>query len=256
MRNKGNYGIDSPGIMFALLTVGLVLLFASLAIGSRWRWPVAGLGFYFLIGAGGMLFYSKVGKLGLANRLLDRIPWRGNEKVLDVGCGRGLLAVTAAHRLSSGSVVGVDVWNRGAVSGNCRASVLENARVEGVSDRVEVKNGDARALPFADESFDVIVSNYVVHELRNRTERERMIAEISRVLKPAGYVAINDFIFTADCVQDLRRFGVEAQRVRDGRLSFWISAILNFGSIQPYQVIGRKRQTNPLCAHNESTEGR
>ncbi|MBA0085829.1 MAG: 50S ribosomal protein L11 methyltransferase, partial [Acidobacteria bacterium Pan2503] len=57
-----------------------------------------------------MLFYSKVGKLALRERLLDKIPWRGDESVLDVGCGRGLLAVGAAKRVSSGTVTGVDVW--------------------------------------------------------------------------------------------------------------------------------------------------
>jgi ubiquinone/menaquinone biosynthesis C-methylase UbiE len=117
---------------------------------------------------------------------------------------------------------------------------MENARVEGVGDRVQVKEGDARALPFADETFDVIVSNYVVHELKNHPDRERMMAEISRVLKPGGHVVINDFIFTADCVQDLKKSGVEAERFRADFLSFWLSAVLNFGSVQPYQVIGRK----------------
>jgi cyclopropane fatty-acyl-phospholipid synthase-like methyltransferase len=80
-----------------------------------------------------MLFYSKVGKLALRERLLDKISWRGDEKVLDVGCGRGLLTVAAASRLSTGSVVGVDVWHRGAISGNRADSVLENARIEGVA---------------------------------------------------------------------------------------------------------------------------
>ena len=60
---------------------------------SAWRSVTYGLAGYFLLGAGGMLFYSKVGKLALRERLLDKIPWRGDERVLDVGYGRGLLAV-------------------------------------------------------------------------------------------------------------------------------------------------------------------
>src|SRR5437879_9944504 len=95
-----------------------------------------------------MLFYSKVGKLGRAKGLLDRIPWRGDERVLDVGCGRGLLTVAAAHRVPNGSVVGVDVWIPTAITGNTADSVLQNARIEGVEDRVEVTRGDARELPF------------------------------------------------------------------------------------------------------------
>jgi hypothetical protein len=46
---------------------------------------------------------------------------------------------------------------------------------------------------------------------------------------------------TDDCVGDLSKFGVESRRVRDGFLSFWISAILNFGAVKRYHVIGKKR---------------
>lgn len=195
---------------------------------------------YFLLGAAGMLFYSKVGKLALRERLLDSIPWQGDEKVLDVGCGRGLLTVGVARRLSKGRVVGVDVWQKGAVTGNRADSVLENARIEQVSDRVEIKEGDARELPFANETFDIVVSNFVIHEMNNRQEREIMMREMARVLKPGGRVALVDFIFTNECVADLRNHGVEAERMRDGFLSFWISAILNFGAVKTYHVVGRK----------------
>jgi len=126
-----------------------------------------------------MLFYSKVGKLALRERLLDKIPWRGDERVLDVGCGRGLLAVGAAHRVSSATVTGVDVWNRQAVSDNRAGSVLENAAIEGVKDRVAVKEGDARKLPFADGTLDVVVSNFVVHELKGRADRQQMMCEVA-----------------------------------------------------------------------------
>ena len=199
-----------------------------------------GLAGYFLLGAGGMLFYSRVGKLALRERLLDKIPWRGDERVLDVGCGRGLLAVGAAHRVSSGTVTGVDVWNRHAVSDNRAGSVLENAAIKGVKDRVAVEEGDARKLPFADSTFDVVVSNFVVHELKSRVDRQQMMREVARVLKPGGHVALVDFIFTDECVEDLRKVEVETERMRDGFLSFWVSALLNLGAVRTYHVVGRK----------------
>jgi arsenite methyltransferase len=243
MRRKGNYGIDSPGIIGALVGLGLALPVVGYLVLSGWRWVAYGVGGYLLLGAAGMLFYSKVGKLALRERLLDKIPWRGDETVLDVGCGRGLLTVGAASRLSSGSVVGVDVWNRAAISGNRADSVLENAAVEGVRARVEVKHADARELPFEDGAFDVVVSNFVVHEMKNRADREQMMREMSRVLKPGGRLALVDFIFTDQCVEDLRKFGVESERARDGFVSFWVSAILNFGAVRTYYVVGRKSET-------------
>jgi len=241
MKQKGNYGLDSPAIVATLSTLGFALVLIGLAVHSGWRWLAFSFASYFLLGAGGMLFYSKAGKLDLRERLLDKVPWRGDERVLDVGCGRGLWTVGAAHRLSTGTAVGVDVWNRHAVSGNRADSVLENALIEGVQNRVEVKEGDARMLPFADGTFDVVVSNFVVHELKDRADREQMMREAARVLKPGGHLALVDFIFTDQCVEDLRKFGVGAERLRDGSsFSFWVSAILNLGAVKTYHVVGRK----------------
>jgi len=237
MKRKGNYGLDSPGIVAALFGLGCILLLVGLTVHSGWRWIAYGFAAYFLFGAGGMLFYSKVGKLGLRERLLDKIPWRGDERVLDIGCGRGLLTVGAAHRLSTGKAVGVDVWNRHAITGNSADSVLENAAIEGVKERVEVKEGDARKLPFADETFDVVVSNFVVHDLKNRADREQMMREVARVLKPGGHLALVDFFFTDQCVEDLRKFGLEADRASDR--SSRVSALLNFG-VRTYYVVGLK----------------
>lgn len=240
MIKRGNYGLDSPGIVVTLLVLGLALLLLGNVVSRAWRWVAYFAGGYFLLGALGMLFYSKVGKLKLAQRLLDTISWRGDERVLDVGCGRGLLTVAAAHRVPKGCVTAVDVWNRAALSANRSESVLENARIERVEDRVEVKQGDAQDLPFPAGSFDVVISNFVVHEMKDRSAREKMMREIARVLRPGGHVALVDFIFTDDCVKDLSSSGVASRRVRDGLLSFWISAILNFGAVKTYHVVGKK----------------
>jgi arsenite methyltransferase len=241
LRTRADYGLDSPRIVATLFVVGIALLLVGHAVSSAGRWAAYGAGGYFVLGALGFLFYSKVGKLAMRQRLVDKIRWRGDERVLDVGCGRGLLTIAAAHRVPRGLVTGVDVWNRTALTGNRAASVVQNAKIEGVDERVEVKEGDARALPFPDATFDVVVSNFVVHELRTRGDRERMMSEMARVLKPGGCVAFVDFIFTDHCVEDLSKFGVEAQRARDGFLSFWISAILNFGMVKTYHVVGKKR---------------
>src|SRR5262245_32813018 len=248
MPSRADYGIDSPAIVAGLF------LFGSLGIGAALVWRLCGdppplgeiamvvAGVYFWLAAGGMVWYSKVGKLQIRDQMLGEIPWRGDEMVLDAGCGRGLLLVGAARRLTTGKAIGLDRWVPGALTGNRPEAALDNARLEGVADRVELKEGDVRQLPFADASFDVVVSNFVVHEVDSRAEREQMLREIVRVLKPGGRLALVDFIFTVECVRVLREIGIDdVRRARVGSFfSFWFSAILNFGLVQTYQVTGSK----------------
>jgi len=248
MSSRSDYGIDSPGIVAGFLVTGSIALGVSLSLryfGSR-HWVLglglAIVGIYLLMAAGSMIWYSKVDKLRIRDRMLAPIPWRGDELVLDVGCGRGLLVIGAAKRLTSGKVFGVDRWLAGALSGNRAQSVLENARREGVEGRVEVKEADIRQLPFADASFDVVLSNFVVHELDTAAEREQMLREMVRVLKPGGRLMLVDFIFTAECVPALRECGLsDVRRERVGSfLSFWLKAFLNFGLVRTCQVSGSK----------------
>jgi ubiquinone/menaquinone biosynthesis C-methylase UbiE len=115
-------------------------------------------------------------------------------------------------------------------------------RYEGVLDRVEIKRGDVRQLPFADDSFDIVVSNFVLHEVNNRAEREQMLREMTRVLKQGGQLALVDFSFTSECVRVLQGIGIaDAKRSRVGSFfSFWTGAVLNFGLVRTYRVTGRK----------------
>lgn len=242
---RPDYGQDSPMIVSGLFLVGALLCAVGLLFPTLFRLPMRWIGSiagtYFLFAASSMLFYSKVGKLKMREEFLSSVPWRGDEHVLDIGCGRGLLLVAAARRLATGRAVGVDVWLPKALTGNQAHSALENATLEGVRDRVDVQEGDARKLPFPDACFDIVVSNFVLHEMGTVEEREAMVQEIARVLKPSGYVAIRDFIFTDVCVRELQRHGVDnAKREQVGTVSFWIAAVLNFGFFRLYHVTGRK----------------
>jgi hypothetical protein len=77
-----------------------------------------------------------------------------------------------------GSAVGVDKWVRGALTGNGTQAVLRNAETEGVAGRIEVVEGDVRRLPFPDAAFDVVVSNFVVHEVD--TEDLQLAPQVER----------------------------------------------------------------------------
>jgi len=103
--------------------------------------------------------------------------------LLDVGCGPGTVTIDLASRVSR--AVGVD-----------RApSVLAAAREAAVGKKnVEFLEGDAYALPFADDSFDVVYAHQVLQHL---TDPVAVLREMRRVAKPGGYVAVRDADYEA-----------------------------------------------------------
>lgn len=114
-----------------------------------------------------------------AARLVSFAGIKAGEQVLDVGCGTGVVALTA--RRNGAKVTGLDLTP--ALLERAR----ENAAIAGVGD-VTWKEGDAEALPFGDASFDVVVSQFG-HIFAPRADV--CIREMLRVLKPGGRIAFS-----------------------------------------------------------------
>ncbi len=216
---RADYGIDAPPVVRNFILVGAACMILATAARSFFASAAPKLatvlfnagvwtGAIFLAEAGLMVWSSKVGKLRERERLLGSMPWRGDEKVLDVGCGRGLLLIGAAKRLRTGKAIGVDIWQGVDQSGNRPEATWENARAEGVADRIDVTTADARQLPFPESTFDVIVSSLALHNIYNKTERDKALREVARVLKPGGRVAILDMRYTDEYAQVLRESGL------------------------------------------------
>jgi cyclopropane fatty-acyl-phospholipid synthase-like methyltransferase len=154
-----------------------------------------------------MIWSSRVAKLALRDRLLDSLEFKGDEKVLDVGCGRGLMLIGAAKRLKSGKATGIDIWNTQDLSGNSAEATRQNAKIEGVSDRVRIENGDARKLVYPDNQYDVVVSTLAIHNIPEKADRDTAIREMWRVLKPGGKLLIYDIFHTGAYEKVLREQG-------------------------------------------------
>jgi len=207
-----DYGLDAPGAVRNLALGALACGVAGFLCLEAWRGPAgrvaAAVAFVGLIICAAealyMVWSSRVGKLRERERLLDLLELRGGEHVLDVGCGRGLLLHGVARRLATVRATGVDIWSNRDQSGNSLETTRENARREGVTERVEIVTGDARSLPFADVSFDGVVSNLALHNIPDQAGRRQAVLEIARVLKPGGRCVLSDMTHAGEYAAVLR----------------------------------------------------
>ena len=219
-RQRANYGLDAPGVVKTMALIAFALILASVALGLASSPSIRQLGRTLLWPAGSfaitpvlMILSSRFGKLRARDRLLDALALRGNETVLDVGCGHGLMLIGAAHRVPSGRVIGIDLWSQTDQHANSPEATRANADAEGVTSRVSIQDGDMRALPFDDESIDVIVSSLAIHNVPSAAERERSIREIARVVRPGGSVGILDIAHVGHYARVLEKSGWTIDRL-------------------------------------------
>ena len=225
MERHGDYGYDAPYALIAFAAIGSVSAVA--AIVAWWieqGHAAAVLGFYgvfFLANASSFYYTTRHGKFLVWDELLDALQLRGDERVLDMGCGRGAVLTAVARRLTEGRVTGIDLWSTHDQSGNARDVTLRNASLEGVGDRIDIETGDMRALPFPDAAFDVVVSSLAIHNIRSNADRAKAITEAWRVLKPGGRLAVADIRATARYAATLRALGATKLARRRLGWRFW-----------------------------------
>lgn len=220
---KVNYGQDVPSMVRDNLIIGAIIaamgaflrLWVSkrespttplVSLLGRAAFLVSGLS---ILDGLAIVWSSRVSKLWIRDRLLDGLRLRGDETLLDVGCGHGVLLVGAAKRLPRGKAVGIDLWSQIDQGDNSKAATLANAEAEGVLDRVAVCDGDMRELPFPTSTFDVAVASLAIHNIESDQGRSQAVREIARVLKPGGRVAIMDIFAVEQIAGFLRQHGIQ-----------------------------------------------
>ncbi|EEI86451.1 methyltransferase domain protein [Anaerococcus lactolyticus ATCC 51172] len=111
---------------------------------------------------------------------------------LDVGCGSGALTIACAKKNPKATMVGCDIWSGTYKSEFSKKLCEDNAKLEGV-ENVKFEEGNAVNLPFEDESFDAVTSNYVYHNIAGQN-KQKLLLETFRVLKKGGVFVIHDLM--------------------------------------------------------------
>jgi ubiquinone/menaquinone biosynthesis C-methylase UbiE len=116
-----------------------------------------------------------------ARALVDELALTGGERVLEIGCGSGLLSLELMHRIANrGSLTAIDL------SPNMLSLCRENLAGAGYAD-VDLRPGNGLNLPFPDNSFDVIASSNVIPWV---DDQDRFVSEARRVLRPDGRLGL------------------------------------------------------------------
>ena len=149
-----------------------------------------------------LLSYEGGGAQGkILDNVLNHLNWDGNGKLLDIGCGSGAMAIKAAKKLPNAEILGIDYWGTEWDYGQKQCE--NNAKLEGVSERIRFQKGNAAKLDFEDETFDSAVSNFVFHEVRSQPDKLALIREALRVVKPGGSFSFSDVYFSKSHYKNL-----------------------------------------------------
>ncbi len=100
-------------------------------------------------------------------------------------------------------------------------TTLANAEAEGVRDRVELHTGDMRRMPFADGTFDMVLSSLAIHNIHPAEGRDQAVSEAVRVLRPGGRLLVADISATVAYAGRLRELRMEDVRRRPLGWRFW-----------------------------------
>lgn len=175
----------SYGLAVPLALALAVLAFAIWRDWSPWLRVLAGVMAAWAVF--GLFFVNVVWGINSPLELpTERFLASGAGRVLDAGAGSGRAAVGVLLARPRTTVTGLDIYEGyWGIDDNTPARFMTNARLAGAADRAEARTGDVRSMPFDDDTFDAVVSSYVIDHL-GQDGRVKSIAEVARVLKPRG----------------------------------------------------------------------
>ncbi|MGL5312461.1 MAG: class I SAM-dependent methyltransferase [Peptostreptococcaceae bacterium] len=219
MKNKVDYGIDAPEIIRNRIIGGIVLAIIAIGVSIYFRDSIDAVRIFlvsvfsllsgvFIISAIMMIISSKFGKKKEAERIIELLNIKGDEFVLDVGCGRGLYLIGIAKKLNKGKAVGIDIWSKD-LSKNSKKNTLQNVKSEKVTKKVDIRTADMSKIPIKDNTFDLVISSFAINNILDKAKRRKALTEIIRVLKTQGKICIIDMRNIDEYVAVFEECGIE-----------------------------------------------
>ena len=198
-----------PGVI-CLACLGLAFLHPVFAILSGVFLLIAAYFAYarYLFAPGGKNVQEQIRSLVLA-----QLDWDGTGQALDIGCGSAALTIELAKKYTKASFTGIDNWGKGWEYS--QRACERNAQLEGVGQRITFQKASASRLPFPDESFDIVVSNLVFHEVADTADKRALLREALRVVKKDGRFVFQDLFLIKqiygkmdDLLETIRSWGI------------------------------------------------
>lgn len=185
-KEKLDFGWD-PGWTAGLFIAALIAFAAAVAVEVAvplW-WPAAwGLLFFAASFFTGFVIMAGYRRADFAVLPVAAFLSGPDDLILDAGCGAGRTTIALSPAIGQGRIIAVDRFDASYIDGGGRALLERNLKLAGLSGRVEIQTADLTALPFADQTFNSIISTNVFDHLGRG--KQKALHEAARVLKPGG----------------------------------------------------------------------
>jgi ubiquinone/menaquinone biosynthesis C-methylase UbiE len=131
-------------------------------------------------------------KINFPEWVISYIPWQGDERVLDIGCGAGLYFDPVRIRLDKNGYL---------IAADLSYGMLKDLKSSKQSNMIPLLNANATRIPFVSNSFDVVLANHMLYYVQ---DIRKAVRNIRRILRPRGY-----FIAATNSRHSMNRFQLE-----------------------------------------------
>jgi SAM-dependent methyltransferase len=210
----GEYGIDAPYVP-VLSGVGAIALVAYSFVQVGFTRSISlALAALLFAQVASYMYTTTRGKFAVWQSICDQLAEPRDGRILDVGCGRGMVVITALCEWPAATAVGIDLWRSRDQTGNDPAATTRNATLNGVADRLELLTQDMAELNVGSDAFDYVFANVAIQNVKDRDARRKTIEGMYAATRPGGEIRIVDIQYVKQYADDLRACGAVDVTVR------------------------------------------